>query len=97
MKITKRQLKRIIKEEKARLINEYENPVKQVADRAIGMYFDVRMMESFEVLVDDMYQDAMDSALEELDDTDALEMVQMGLQKLFNDKLRAYPQPPQGR
>jgi len=87
VKITKRQLRRIIKEEKAHLI-EYGSQSK--ADRAIGMFFDVRMMETLSNLIDDMYENALDAAMDELGpDGEADEMVEAGMRKLFEEELRS--------
>jgi hypothetical protein len=85
MKITKRQLKRIIKEEKTRLA-EYGS--QSTADRAIGLYFDVRMMESLTVLVDDIYNNAMEAAAEDgLHAAEAYEVVLEGIRKLVEEEL----------
>ena len=88
MKITKLQLKRIIREEKARL-REYGDQQQSAADRAIGTYFDVRMMESFTALVDDIYNNAMDAAREDgmLDD-EAYDAVLAGIRKLVEEEDR---------
>ena len=84
MRITKRQLRRIIKEEKARLLNEMTG-----ADRAIGLYFDVKhqqmAFDSLSVLFDESVADAMsmDGMMEE----EAVDAVTAGLRKLFNEWL----------
>ena len=81
MKITKRQLRRIIKEEKARLLNGMTG-----ADRAIGLYFDVNQQkmafDSLSVLFDEAVQDAMeDGAM----DDEAVQMVADGIRQLFEE------------
>ena len=89
MKITKRQLKRIIKEEKARLA-EYSLP-GTAAERAIGMYFDMEMQADVERALRGLYDDAMESALADIgDQLDAEDMVEAGLQKVLDDFLQSY-------
>ena len=60
MRITKRQLKRIIKEEKAKVLTEQMTG----ADRAIGLYFDVAQQkmafDSLAVLFDEAVTDAIE-------------------------------------
>ena len=82
MKITKRQLRRIIKEERSRLLNEQQSG----ADRAIGLYFDVAQQkmtfDSLTVLFDESVADAIeDGAM----DDEAVDMVSEGLRKLFDE------------
>ena len=84
MKITKRQLRRIIKEERSRLLNEQQSG----ADRAIGLYFDVAQQkmtfDSLTVLFDESVADAIeDGAM----DDEAVDMVSEGLRKLFDEWL----------
>jgi len=87
MKITKRQLKRIIKEEKARL-REYGDQQQSAADRAISTYFDVRMMESLTSLMDDMFHNAMEAAAEDgLHAAEAYEVILEGIRKLVEEEL----------
>jgi hypothetical protein len=64
MKITKRQLRRIIKEEKAKLAEaRHGSPgLKHRGDYAIGAYFDVNMMDQFKKLQHDMFENAMNAA-----------------------------------
>ena len=83
MRISKRNLRRIIKEEKTRLLNEMTG-----ADRAIGLYFDVRQQkmtfDSLTVLFDESVADAIeDGAM----DDEAVDMVSEGLKKLFDEWL----------
>ena len=82
MKITKRQLRRIIKEEKARLNEMYPVSSKQ---RAVDLYFDVNLMERLSVLVDEMYENAMDAAMDDIgpDSEEADMLVREGLRLLF--------------
>ena len=85
MKITKRQLRRIIKEEKAKVLAEQTTG----ADRAIGLYFDMKhqqmAFDSLSVLFDESVADAMsmDGMMEE----EAVDAVTAGLRKLFNEWL----------
>jgi hypothetical protein len=84
MRITKRQLRRIIKEEKAKVLAEQESG----ADRAIGLYFDVNQQkmtfDSLTVLFDESVADAIeDGAMDE----EAVDMVSEGLRKLFDEWL----------
>ena len=84
MKISKRQLKRIIKEEKVKLLKEQNDP----AERAIGLFFDVGMMNQFTSLVDGMYHNAMDAATEEVGDpSEAYRMVAAGLRQLLENEI----------
>ena len=80
MKISKRQLRRIIKEEKARLLNEMTG-----ADRAIGLYFDVSQQkmafDSLSVLFDESVADAI--AMDGYEEDEARFMVLKGITKLF--------------
>ena len=84
MKITKRQLRRIIKEEKTRLLEQQQTG----ADRAIGLYFDVNQQkmafDSLAVLFDEAVTDAIDDGA--MDD-EAVDMVSEGLRKLFDEWL----------
>ena len=85
MKITKRQLRRIIKEEKAKVLAEY-NPAQDPAKRAIGMYFDVNMMKQFDQLMYDMFQNAMEAAADDgLHGAEAYEMVMAGFENLIEE------------
>jgi hypothetical protein len=68
MKITKLQLKRIIKEEKAKLL-EMKN-----ADRSLGLYADVAAVDALQRAFDDLLEGTEKSAYEDLeDDLDASE------------------------
>ena len=82
MKISKRQLRRIIKEEKAKVLAEQMTG----ADRAIGLYFDVNQQkmtfDSLTVLFDESVQDAIEDGME---DEEAVEMVADGIRQLFEE------------
>ena len=83
MKITKRQLRRIIKEEKQKLT---EAGLRNQGDYAIGAYFDVNMMDQFNKLMYDMFQNAMEAATEDMGDKeDAYEEVMAGLETLIDE------------
>jgi len=69
MKITKRQLRKIIKEEKAKL---NEMGPQSNNERAIG-YFPVDKLEQLSVLVDDIYEDAWENAADDLGPDEDLE------------------------
>ena len=81
MKITKRQLRQFIKEEKAKL-SEYGDGGTYPADRAMGSYFDTALTDQFRKVVVDLYENAMEAALEDLGDIqDAHDAVTQGLRK----------------
>ena len=83
MKITKRQLRRIIKEEKQKLT---EAGLRNQGDYAIGAYFDVNMMDQFNKLMYDMFQNAMEAATEDMGDPqDAYDEVMAGLETLIEE------------
>ena len=65
MRITKRQLKRIIKEEKARLLesNNYHS-----ADRALGLYADTAAVDALENAFNDLLAGTNEDAYEDLGD-----------------------------
>jgi len=88
MKITKRQLKRIIKEEKRKLSEYGGNPITP-ADRALGSYFDVDLMGRLRNNVQDLWDDAVDSAIEfdGLEVDEAEDAVAAGFEKLFKQTL----------
>jgi hypothetical protein len=82
VKVTKRQLRRIIKEEKAKVLTEQTTG----ADRAIGLYFDVAqqkmVFDSLTVLFDESVTDAIeDGAMDE----EAAGMVAEGIRQLFEE------------
>jgi predicted transcriptional regulator YheO len=84
MKISKRQLRQIIKEEKTRLLEQQETH----ADRAIGLYFDVNQQkmafDSLSVLFDESVEDAM---LDGMEDVEAVDAVSAGLRQVFEEWL----------
>ncbi len=82
MKITKRQLRRIIAEEKKKL---EEVGLRNQGDYAIGAYYDVNMMDDFNKLMYDMFHNAMEAATEDMGDKeDAYEEVMAGLETLID-------------
>ena len=84
MKITKRQIQRIIKEEKTKLLKEQNDP----AGRAIGLFFDVGMMNQFTSLVDGMYHNAMEAGIDETGEPEeAYRMVVAGLRQLLENEI----------
>ena len=88
MKITKKQLKRIIKEEKAKLFEYGGGDPNTAAGRAMGMYFDVNMMQQVGSILDGLYHNAMDAARDDgLDDQEAYEMVLAGIRQLIEDEI----------
>jgi hypothetical protein len=91
MKITKRQLKRIIKEEKTRLLKEQKIGTfggNDPAERAIGLFFDTAMMDQFISLVDGMYHNAMEAGIEETGEPEeAYRMVVAGLRRLLENEI----------
>ncbi len=85
MKITKRQLKRIIKEE----INEYGNQSMDSGTRAVGSYFDVEMQRGVENALSDLYENAWTSAMDDMGDVlDAENMVADGLRTMLEEWIR---------
>ena len=73
MKITKKQLKRIIKEEKAKLLTEM-SPFRD-ADRALGLYANVTTTEQLSDSILNMLQEVEMGAVEDgMDDEMAEEM-----------------------
>ena len=79
MKITKRQLKRIIREEKTKL-NEIGPAANN--ERTIGLYFDVNMLDQLSTLVDEMYENAWQSAADDLGPDEEIDI-------MITDALRA--------
>ena len=88
MRISKRRLRRIIKEEKAKLLEYGGGPENTAAGRAMGMYFDVSMMQQVGSILDGLYHNAMDAARDDgLDDQEAYEMVLAGIRQLVEDEI----------
>jgi hypothetical protein len=80
MKITKRQLKQIIREETMRCpsnrkkaINESSSPGMQNAERAQGLYANVSDAKELKFRVEDLYTGTLDAALEDMPDDAAAE------------------------
>ena len=86
MKITKRQLKRIIKEEKVKVLAEQMTG----ADRAIGLYFDVKhqqmAFDSLSVLFDEAVADAV--AMDGYEEDEARQVVLEAIEQLFKEWTR---------
>ena len=66
MKITKRQLKRIIKEEKAKLLNE--TMAERNADRQQGSFANVNLVNSVINGIEALFEQVVNDASEELGD-----------------------------
>ena len=81
MKITKRQLKRIIKEE----MNEYGHSSQMDSgSRASGLYFDVEMQKRVENALSDLYENAWTAAMDDLGDVlDAENAITDGLRSML--------------
>ena len=88
MKITKRQLKRIVKEEKNRLQEYGGGDPNSSAGRAIGLYFDVGMMQQVGSILDRLFHNAMEAAEEDgmLPD-EAYAAVTDGIRQLVEDEI----------
>ena len=85
MKITKRQLKRIVKEEKAKL-NEAWGDAS--SDRAHGLYFDVNMTQQVGSALDGLFHNAMDAAKEDgLEPQEAFRMITKAIRQLVEDEI----------
>ena len=84
MKITKRQLKRIIKEEKRKL-QEQQSP----GDRAMGLYADMKQMGDAEAAMEQFMEGVINAAAEDLeigeDDNEAYEYGRLALIELFSN------------
>ncbi len=81
MKISKSQLRKIIKEEKARL-NEM-GPASN-NERTIGLYFPVDKLEQLSVLVDEIYEDAWQNAADDLGPDEEIDvMISSALRVIF--------------
>ena len=84
MKITKRQLRRIIKEEKKKL-QEQMSP----GDRAMGMYADMKDMTNAEAAMEQFMEGVINAAAEDLeveaDNDEAYEFGRVALIELFSN------------
>ena len=88
MKITKKQLKRIIKEEKAKLQEYGGGDPNSPAGRAIGLYFDVNMMQQVGSILDGLFHNAMDAAKEDgMEPEEAYDAVTAGIRQLVEDEI----------
>tara|TARA_B100000683_G_scaffold203774_1_gene197246 strand:- start:41 stop:352 length:312 start_codon:yes stop_codon:yes gene_type:complete len=76
MKVSKRQLRKIIKEEKSRLLNEM-NP-RANAERALGMYASTALLDTFKKNGLDLMQGIELEAYEDLDDELSAEEAAVG-------------------
>ena len=82
MKISKRQLRKLIREEKEKL-SEYGGGHSSYAR---GAYFDSKMSEQFNLLMYKIYENAMEAAREDgHDDQDAYDMVMQGFEELIEE------------
>ena len=93
MKITKRQLRRVIKEE----LSEYgvhgthKSISSPAGDRAVGLYFDTEMHNDLVRALRGIYDNAYDAAMKDIGDhLDAEEMVEAGLRVILAEFLQAY-------
>ena len=88
MKITKRQLRRIIREEKARLQEYGGGDPNTPAGRALGMYFDVSMMQQVGSILDALFHNAMEAAEEDgMEPEEAYDAVTAGIRQLVEDEI----------
>jgi len=88
MKITKRQLRRIIKEEKKNILEYGGGDPNTSAGRTQGLYFDVSMMQQVGSVLDGLFHNAMDAARDDgLDDPEAYEAVIAGIRQLVEDEI----------
>ena len=82
MKISKRQLRKLIREEKEKLSEYGTRP----GSYARGAYFDVKMSEQLNLLMYNLYENAMEAAREDgHDDQDAYDMVMQGFEELIEE------------
>ena len=88
MRITKRQLKRIIKEEKAKLLEYGGGDPNTPAGRAMGLYFDVSMMQQVGSALDALFHNAMEAAEEDgMIPEEAYDAVTAGIRQLVEDEI----------
>ena len=88
MRITKRQLRRIIKEEKAILLEYGGGGPNSPAGRAMGLYFDVNMVQQVGSILDSLFHDAMDAAKEDgMEPEEAYAAVTSGIRQLIEDEI----------
>jgi hypothetical protein len=80
MKITKRQLRRIIKEEKARILTE-----QQGGTRALGLYADEAQVDAIRTAFSDMLNKVNEEAFADLgDNEDAEDMVRFAMLEIMS-------------
>ena len=83
MKITKSQLRRIIKEEKAKLLTELSQ-----GERARGLYIDDAMASSVKSTLEQMYNNGVNDAIADgEDEMDAEEMCAAGVTEVVGEFL----------
>ena len=83
MKISKRQLRQIIKEEKAKLLTELSQ-----GERARGLYIDDAMASSVKSTLEQMYNKAVDDAIDDgEDEMDAEEMCAAAITEVVGEFL----------
>jgi len=88
MKITKRQLRRIIKEEKTRLQEYGGGDPNSAVGRAMGLYFDVKMMQQVGSILDSLFHNAMEAAEEDgMEPEEAYDAVTAGIRQLVEDEI----------
>jgi len=88
MKITKRQLRRIIKEEKAKLQEYGSGDPNSPSARAIGLYFDVKMTQQVGSILDSLFHNAMEAAEEDgMMPEEAYAAVTDGIRQLVEDEI----------
>ena len=86
MKLTKRQIKNLIRETRREL---NENPLDAV-DRVIGSYLNIDGVHELQSTVSSLYDDAMDYALQEEDlgIEEVSTLINMALRKVVEEALR---------
>ena len=83
MKITKRQLRQIIKEEKSKLLTELSQ-----GERARGLYIDDAMASSVKTTLEQMYNSAVNDAIDDgEDEMDAEEMCAAAITEVVGEFL----------
>ena len=89
MKITKNQLRRIIKEEKQKLVTEQYSDTNN-ADRTLGIYASTSLLGRFEDAMHRLYEDIYKNALEDLEDSDeAMDLADEALLALVKGYIRS--------
>lgn len=92
MKITKSQLRQIIKEEKQKLLAEQsmDNADMTNADRTLGIYASTSLLGRFEDAMHRLYEDIYKNALEDLEDSDeAMDLADEALFALVKGYIRS--------